>query len=138
MKCIYLLQNALALTVVNNNLCAATENLIHPSEAHGGDKEIHSEEYKKALKTETAKLSSTIRNLEKENVSLIEKKVNMEKTSKELQHDIADHNHTIENLWKLLSKAEDNLKGRNVRTQFLLIVRLQVFVLCSLRQMISL
>ena len=95
--------------VVNNNLTAATENWICPSSAHSGEEEIHSKEYK-ALKMENTKSASTIRDLEKKNVSLIEEKANMDKTSKEMQCNITDCNHTIENLHKLLSKAEDNLK----------------------------
>ena len=67
---------------------------------------------------ETTKLASTIRNLEKENVSIIEQKENMEKISNELQRYIADHDNRIVNLWKLLSKTEDNLKEEMLECNF--------------------
>ena len=70
----------------------------------------YSQDFKNVLQMETAKLSSTIRNLEKENVSLIKEKENMKHTYKELQHNIIDCNHTIVHLCKSLSIILDNLQ----------------------------
>jgi hypothetical protein len=67
--------------VVNNNLSAATENWIHPSEAHSGEEEIQSKEYK-AFKMENAKSASATMDSEKKNVSLIEEKANRSRLMK--------------------------------------------------------
>ena len=49
----------------------------------------------------------------------IEEKENIDKTTNELQHNIADCERTIlENLWKLLSKAKDNLKEEMLECNF--------------------
>ena len=67
---------------------------------------------------ETAKLSSTIRTLEKENVSLIEENENMHRTYKELQRDIVDRDHMIVHLRKSLSVIQDNLQEQIAERSF--------------------